>query len=228
MRPGPRAPQRRGGRRWGCAWRNRRCARSREASGGDEVHAVRDSASRWSAPAASSCTPPRPGRSCWPAPRPPRPTRLPRAQLRALRGGGARAGCARPATPAMTGRGASSRRASTGSGRRRWCACATRPTCGRSCGGRSRFDVPLVARAGGNAYNGGSTSRSAVVVDSGGLDRSARTGGGDRRPRAPQLRPVRGARAPGRRDRGPDRARTWRSAGSRSAAGWASPGAPRA
>ena len=34
-----------------------------------------------------------------------------------------------------------------------------------------RFDVPLVARAGGNAYNGGSTSRRAVVVDVGGLDR---------------------------------------------------------
>jgi FAD/FMN-containing dehydrogenase len=33
-----------------------------------------------------------------------------------------------------------------------------------------RFDVPLVARAGGNAYNGGSTSRRAVVVDVGGLD----------------------------------------------------------
>jgi FAD/FMN-containing dehydrogenase len=35
----------------------------------------------------------------------------------------------------------------------------------------NRFDVPLVARSGGNAYNGGSTSRSAVVVDVGGLDR---------------------------------------------------------
>jgi len=34
-----------------------------------------------------------------------------------------------------------------------------------------RFDVPLVARAGGHAYNGASTSRSAVVVDTGGLDR---------------------------------------------------------
>src|SRR5215218_5843429 len=34
----------------------------------------------------------------------------------------------------------------------------------------NRFDVPLVARSGGNAYNGGSTSRSAVVVDVGGLD----------------------------------------------------------
>src|SRR5687767_14480715 len=33
-----------------------------------------------------------------------------------------------------------------------------------------RFDVPLVARAGGNAYNGASTSRRAVVVDVGGLD----------------------------------------------------------
>ena len=34
-----------------------------------------------------------------------------------------------------------------------------------------RYDVPLVARSGGNAYNGGSTSREAVVVDLGGLDR---------------------------------------------------------
>ena len=34
----------------------------------------------------------------------------------------------------------------------------------------NRYDVPLVARSGGNAYNGGSTSRSAVVVDIGGLD----------------------------------------------------------
>ena len=33
-----------------------------------------------------------------------------------------------------------------------------------------RFDVPLVARSGGNAYNGSSTSRTAVVVDVGGLD----------------------------------------------------------
>jgi len=32
-------------------------------------------------------------------------------------------------------------------------------------------DVALVARSGGNAYNGGSTSRDAVVVDVGGLDR---------------------------------------------------------
>jgi FAD/FMN-containing dehydrogenase len=37
----------------------------------------------------------------------------------------------------------------------------------------NRFGVPLVARSGGNAYNGGSTSRSAVVVDVGGLDRIA-------------------------------------------------------
>ena len=35
----------------------------------------------------------------------------------------------------------------------------------------NRFDVPLVARSGGNAYNGGSTSADAVVVDVGGLDR---------------------------------------------------------
>jgi hypothetical protein len=34
----------------------------------------------------------------------------------------------------------------------------------------NRFDVDLVGRAGGHAYNGGSTSRSAVVVDTGGLD----------------------------------------------------------
>jgi FAD/FMN-containing dehydrogenase len=40
----------------------------------------------------------------------------------------------------------------------------------------NRFDVPLVARSGGNAYNGGSTSRSAVVVDVGGLDRIAING----------------------------------------------------
>src|SRR5688572_33343502 len=33
-----------------------------------------------------------------------------------------------------------------------------------------RFDVPLVARSGGNAYNGSSTSRTAVVVDVGALD----------------------------------------------------------
>ena len=34
----------------------------------------------------------------------------------------------------------------------------------------NRFDVRLVGRAGGHAYNGGSTSRTAVVVDTGGLD----------------------------------------------------------
>jgi FAD/FMN-containing dehydrogenase len=34
-----------------------------------------------------------------------------------------------------------------------------------------RHDVPLVVRTGGNAYNGASTSRDAVVVDAGGLDR---------------------------------------------------------
>jgi hypothetical protein len=33
-----------------------------------------------------------------------------------------------------------------------------------------RFDVPLVARSGGHAYNGGSTGRSQVVVDLGALD----------------------------------------------------------
>src|SRR5262245_46708300 len=40
----------------------------------------------------------------------------------------------------------------------------------------NRFDVPLVARAGGHAYNGASTSRSAVVVDTGGLDSIRRDG----------------------------------------------------
>jgi FAD/FMN-containing dehydrogenase len=39
-----------------------------------------------------------------------------------------------------------------------------------------RHDVPLVVRSGGNAYNGGSTSRDAVVVDVGGLDRFALDG----------------------------------------------------
>jgi FAD/FMN-containing dehydrogenase len=34
----------------------------------------------------------------------------------------------------------------------------------------NRHDVPLVSRSGGHAYNGASTSRSAVVVDVGGLD----------------------------------------------------------
>ena len=34
-----------------------------------------------------------------------------------------------------------------------------------------RHDVPLVVRSGGNAYNGASTSRVAVVLDVGGLDR---------------------------------------------------------
>ena len=34
----------------------------------------------------------------------------------------------------------------------------------------NRFDVPLVARSGGHAYNGASTSNTAVVVDLGGLD----------------------------------------------------------
>jgi FAD/FMN-containing dehydrogenase len=36
-----------------------------------------------------------------------------------------------------------------------------------------RYDVPLVARSGGHAYNGASTSRTAVVVDVGGLHRVA-------------------------------------------------------
>ena len=40
----------------------------------------------------------------------------------------------------------------------------------------NRFDVNLVGRAGGHAYNGGSTSRSAVVVDTGGLDGIAISG----------------------------------------------------
>ena len=40
----------------------------------------------------------------------------------------------------------------------------------------NRYDVPLVGRSGGNAYNGGSTSRSAVVVDVGALD-AVRLGG---------------------------------------------------
>ena len=34
----------------------------------------------------------------------------------------------------------------------------------------NRFDIQLVARSGGNAYNGGSTSKTAVVVDVGGLN----------------------------------------------------------
>lgn len=34
----------------------------------------------------------------------------------------------------------------------------------------SRYDIPLVSRSGGNAYNGSSTSSSGVVVDVGGLD----------------------------------------------------------
>jgi FAD/FMN-containing dehydrogenase len=37
----------------------------------------------------------------------------------------------------------------------------------------ARFDVPLVVRSGGNAYNGSSTSASAVVLDVGGLDTAA-------------------------------------------------------
>jgi FAD/FMN-containing dehydrogenase len=39
-----------------------------------------------------------------------------------------------------------------------------------------RFDVPLVARSGGHGYTGDSTSRSAVVVDVGGLDRISLSG----------------------------------------------------
>jgi FAD binding domain/Berberine and berberine like len=35
----------------------------------------------------------------------------------------------------------------------------------------NKYDVQLVGRGGGHAYNGGSTSKSAVVVDTGGLDR---------------------------------------------------------
>lgn len=34
----------------------------------------------------------------------------------------------------------------------------------------NRYDIPLVSRSGGNAYNGSSTSSSGVVVDVGGLD----------------------------------------------------------
>ena len=46
-----------------------------------------------------------------------------------------------------------------------------------------RHDVPLVVRSGGNAYNGASTSRAAVVVDVGGLDRfGVEDGVVDRRP----------------------------------------------
>ena len=41
-----------------------------------------------------------------------------------------------------------------------------------------RFDVPLVARAGGHAYNGASTSRDAVVIDVRRLDRVAVAGAG--------------------------------------------------
>jgi FAD/FMN-containing dehydrogenase len=39
-----------------------------------------------------------------------------------------------------------------------------------------RYDVPLVARSGGHSYTGQSTSRSAVVVDAGGLDRISLSG----------------------------------------------------
>jgi FAD/FMN-containing dehydrogenase len=39
-----------------------------------------------------------------------------------------------------------------------------------------RFDVPLVARSGGHGYTGNSTSRTAVVVDVGGLDRVSLSG----------------------------------------------------
>jgi FAD/FMN-containing dehydrogenase len=41
----------------------------------------------------------------------------------------------------------------------------------------NRFDVPLVARSGGHAYNGASTSNTAVVVDLGGLDSISLSGG---------------------------------------------------
>src|SRR5215204_3088882 len=41
-----------------------------------------------------------------------------------------------------------------------------------------RHDVPLVVRSGGNAYNGASTARDAVVVDVGGLDRFGTAGDG--------------------------------------------------
>ena len=63
--------------------------------------------------------------------------RLTRRQERALRAAvrGPRAG--RPARRATTARGSSSTGASTRSGRPRSCACATAPTCARSCAGRS-------------------------------------------------------------------------------------------
>ena len=40
----------------------------------------------------------------------------------------------------------------------------------------NRYDMPLVPRSGGNAYNGASTSRDGVVVDLGGLDRISLSG----------------------------------------------------
>ena len=52
-----------------------------------------------------------------------------------------------------------------------------------------RHDVPLVVRSGGNAYNGASTSRDAVVLDVGGLDRFESS-----RRAPPAARPLRGAR----------------------------------
>lgn len=42
----------------------------------------------------------------------------------------------------------------------------------------NRYDIPLVPRSGGNAYNGASTSTSGVVVDVGALDRVALNGSG--------------------------------------------------
>ena len=89
-----------------------------------------------------------------------------------------------------------------------------------------RHDVPLVVRSGGNAYNGASTSRDAVVLDVGGLDRF---GLDDRtsRPSAPACATsssTAGSRGAGSRSP-PGRARTSRSAGSRRAAGWGSPDA---
>ena len=61
--------------------------------------------------------------------------------------------------PAGRGQGREQRRRP---GRREWAA---------------KYDVPLVARSGGNAYNGSSTSNIAVVVDVGGLTTVAVDGG---------------------------------------------------
>ena len=90
-----------------------------------------------------------------------------------------------------------------------------------------RYDVPLVARSGGHGYNGNSTSATAVVVDLGALDRISYADGiVTLGPGARLLGDVYTALgAPRRRRSPPARARRSRSAGSCSAAGWASPGA---